>query len=166
MWYWCSTLSSYHGCMLILCTRNTGEGWNVGIDFGLSIVIERFSIKCRENKTKVIYSCKSHVGCHKQQNAWNRGKHREKTCEQMTIGFWFYFSSLEKVVRVLSTNHSKRKLLSTFRHLLLKIYYSINLFLAVSQYPLGWKLFTNWTSSVKLWSSFGSRSLCGGSSGP
>ena len=44
-----------------------------------------------------------------EANACNRRQARENACERGTIGFGFIFSLVEKVARVLLTNHSAAK---------------------------------------------------------
>ena len=43
-----------------------------------------------------------------EANACNRRQARENTCNHVMIAFWFSFSLVEKVARVLLTNHGAR----------------------------------------------------------
>ena len=72
--------------------------------------LQQFVIECRKSKTKVITLANQEASSAVDQldlqaNTCNWRQARENASEQVTIGFAFCFSLVEKVARVLPANH-------------------------------------------------------------
>lgn len=67
---------------------------------------KRFSIRCLETETKAISLTKDNRRRQRDEPVRTRGKYMEPAqSARKRVLFWFFFSLVEKLPRVLSTNH-------------------------------------------------------------